>query len=52
MGYNVPSNVYICDPEKNNECSKTHCYINGGECMCTTRKEYMLERVHNEDKSN
>ena len=44
MGCNT-SNVYICDPKKNYGCSKTHCYINGGECMLTTHKEYMLERT-------
>ena len=23
--------TFICDPEKNKECCKTNCYINGGE---------------------
>jgi hypothetical protein len=32
--------LYECDPEKNTECRKTGCYINGGECRHTTHAEY------------
>jgi hypothetical protein len=32
--------TYKCDPNKNTECSKTFCYINGGDCCHTTNKEY------------
>lgn len=39
--------LYICDPNKNTECSKTSCYINGGPCFHTTKKEYS-----NENKAN
>ena len=28
--------VYVCDPSKRNDCNKTECYINGGECCMTT----------------
>ena len=28
--------LYLCDPEKNTQCSKTGC----GECSLTTVKEY------------
>ena len=29
--------LYLCDPEKNTECEKTHCqYL----CKHTTKKEY------------
>lgn len=36
-------NLYECDPEKNTECRKTGCYINGGECRHTTHAEYARE---------
>lgn len=36
-------NLYECDPEKNTECRKTGCYINGGECRHTTHAEYVKE---------
>lgn len=33
--------LYICNPEKNKTCLKTHCRYSGtGECYCTTNKEY------------
>lgn len=28
--------LYACDENKNKECDKKHCYINGGECDATT----------------
>jgi len=31
--------TYRCDPEKNKECRKTGCYINGGPCKRTSKKE-------------
>lgn len=36
-------NLYKCDPTKNISCTKEQCYINGGECELTTRKEYEME---------
>ena len=36
-------NIYECDPEKNTECNKRGCFINGGECRHTTRVEYAKE---------
>lgn len=30
--------LYACDINKNKECEKKHCYINGGECDATTDK--------------
>ena len=33
-------NLYECDPSKNTECKKDACYINGGECRMTTKKEF------------
>ena len=35
--------LYECDPEKNTECNKRGCFINGGECRHTTRVEYAKE---------
>ena len=32
--------LYHCDPEKNTECPKTHCHINGGDCYLTTHRKY------------
>lgn len=34
---------YHCDPNKNKECKRTHCYINGGDCMATTQEEFAME---------
>ena len=34
----IPDNVkvlYVCDTEKNTECSKTGCWKNGGDCFLT-----------------
>ena len=31
-----------CDPQKNEECKKTNCYLNGGECRYTRKTEYGL----------
>lgn len=40
---NANAGIYPCDPEKNAECKKTDCYINGGPCNKTTRKECRIE---------
>lgn len=29
--------LYPCDPEKNTECSKRGCFINGGPCSKTRK---------------
>lgn len=31
---------FTCDPDKNVNCKKTACYINGGPCMQTTNIAY------------
>lgn len=31
------ADVYLCDPEKNEECTKTHCQ---NDCFFTKNKEY------------
>lgn len=35
--------AWLCDPEKNKECQKTYCFINGGPCRCTGNISYRLE---------
>lgn len=30
--------VYRCDPEKHKGCKKTGCFLNGGECKRTLKK--------------
>lgn len=37
--------LYLCDPIKNSECSKTGCFMNGGECKHTTKKEYQYKSI-------
>ena len=32
-------NPYRCNPEKNQECTKESCFINGGPCKRTFKKE-------------
>lgn len=34
---------FLCDIDRNEECKKTHCYRNGGECFLTTEKKYAKE---------
>ena len=41
--------VYLCDPEKNELCSKEGCYILGGPCKHTTDKAYEKKQT-NQDK--
>ena len=38
--YLMRDDMYQCDPKKAAECKKSNCYLNGGECMMTTRKEW------------
>lgn len=32
-------NTVKCDPSKNTDCRKTECYVNGGPCKRTTKRE-------------
>lgn len=34
---------YVCDPEKNTECNKSICHINGGPCHHTKNPECKKE---------
>lgn len=43
-------NKYLCDPRKNVECTKEGCRWrqdehNNGECFCTTKAEYAMDKV-------
>lgn len=37
--------LYLCDTEKNTECKKRICYINGGECMQTSNIEFAKKQI-------
>lgn len=37
--------MYECDPSKNKECSKTGCFINGGDCFYTSKKHCVIENA-------
>lgn len=50
--------VYICDPDKNTECSKEFCGILQGDpeiCLCTKKKKYAMfldkVSVYDEDRN-
>ena len=32
--------LYICDPDKNKECSKTGCHLNNGPCKYTKNPDF------------
>lgn len=40
MGKAANGFLFLCDPEKNTECSKTNCHINGGDCSHTRKGIY------------
>lgn len=33
------NDVWYCDPQKNEKCKKSGCYLYGGPCHLTTHKE-------------
>lgn len=35
--------IYLCDTERNTQCRKTMCHVNGGPCECTAKEEYAKE---------
>lgn len=37
--------LFPCDPNKNTNCKKTSCYINGGDCALTQHFEYALDNI-------
>lgn len=43
MGKAADGFLFECDPEKNTECSKTNCHINGGECRHTRKGIYAVD---------
>lgn len=34
---------FICEPEKNKSCPKTHCWWNGGECKITSDRAFATD---------
>ena len=38
---------YRCDPEKNQNCDKRHCYGHGGKCMLTSDPRYLKKSCIN-----
>ena len=37
--------LYLCDPEKNKDCPKTHCFLIGGPCRRTPDESCRDERI-------
>lgn len=35
--------VYECDAEKNKNCTKNNCYLDGGECQHTKKHKFMFD---------
>ncbi len=40
--------AYECDPKKATGCKKTACYLNGGECRLTHKKEWAKDDPWND----
>lgn len=38
--YVMQDDLYPCDPDKNDRCTKTSCYRNGGDCYLTKFEDY------------
>lgn len=36
--------LFFCDPEKNVDCAKQECHLNGGACFFTVHKQYALDQ--------
>ena len=36
----MQDDLYPCDPDKNDRCTKNSCYRNGGDCNLTKFEEY------------
>lgn len=45
--------LFICDPDKNEECKKNNCYINNGECMQTNNINFAagIDKGNKEDQT-
>lgn len=41
----MPKIMYICDPDLNVDCMKTHCHRNGGPCTMTTKVQFAKQPV-------
>lgn len=36
----MQDDLFPCDPDKNDRCTKTRCYRNGGDCYLTKFEDY------------
>ena len=36
----MQDDLFPCDPDKNDRCTKTSCYRNGGDCYLTKFEDY------------
>lgn len=36
----MQDDLFPCDPDKNDRCTKTSCYRNGGDCYLTQFEDY------------
>lgn len=41
---------YTCDPAKNTECKKRHCWWNGGECKITLNRAFATDDEQKKEK--
>ena len=37
---------YVCDPQKNTDCRKRMCWIQGGPCFRTSKTEFAEKDIH------
>lgn len=40
--------LYLCNPEKNVNCTKESCYTNNGPCSSTTKPEFAFTNENGE----
>ena len=38
--YVMQDDLFPCDPDKNDRCTKSNCYRNGGDCYLTNFEDY------------
>ena len=36
--------LFECNPQLNRECTKSGCYIHGGPCYLTTRRDFAVDK--------
>ena len=38
----IAGRIFFCDPDKNEDCPKTMCYRNGGDCFLTKHEQFKV----------